>query len=157
MKSILCSIAFSLFLFWPSSQASAEESWTTEQQQVLASIESLSATTAPDGSGADAYGAILANDFNRWTIGSNVINDKQSWVDGVRGWFDEGWRVSHREQSILEILVKDEFAFTRRIVEETYLGPDGESSVSKAALAETWVLGDGGWLLYLVSVAVLDN
>ena len=53
--------------------------------------------------------------------------------------------------------MKSEFAFTRRIVEETYLGPDDDSSVSKAALAETWVRGDGGWLLYLVSVVVLDN
>ena len=157
MKKFFRFVTLSLLLLWPYSQVLAQDSWTTEQRQVLASLERLSAATAPDGTGADAYGAILAENFSRWTTGSSVINNKQSWVEGVRGWFDDGWRVADRGQNILEILVKGEFAFTRRIVEETYLGPNGESSVSKAALAEVWVRGEGVWLLFLVNVDVLDS
>ena len=48
-----------------------------------------------------------------------------------------------------------DFAFTRRIVEETYLGPDGDSTNSRAALAETWIRGDGGWLLLRVNADVM--
>jgi hypothetical protein len=120
-------------------------------------MELLSAATAPDGAGADDYAAVLSDDFSRWTTGSSVINDKQSWVAGLREWFDDGWRVSDRDQNILEVSVQGEIALTRRIVEETYLGPDGESSVSRAALAEIWVRGDGGWLLFWVNVDVLDS
>jgi hypothetical protein len=156
VKKLLCFGAVSLLLVWPS-QVSAQDSWTTEQLQVVASIERLSTATAPGGAGADGYGAVLADNFSRWTTGSDVINDKQSWVEGVREWFDDGWRVTDRNQNILEILMMGEFAFTRRVVEETYLGPDGERSVSKAALAETWVRSDGVWLLLLVNVDVLDS
>lgn len=137
--------------------ARAEGSWTTDQRQVLASMQRLSAATAPDGTGADAYGAVLVDDFSRWTTGSSVINEKQPWVEGVREWFDEGWRVTDRDQEVLEVSVKGDFASTRRIVEETYLGPNGETSVSKAALAEAWVRVDGVWLLSRVNVDVMDS
>ena len=130
----------------------AQETWTPEQLQVLAAMERLSAATAPGGGGPDAYGAVLSDDFSRWTLGSESINDKADWVAGVKEWFDDGWRVSDRKTRGLEITVTGGFAFTRRIVHETYIGPDGESTESSAALAEIWILGDAGWLLYMVNV-----
>ena len=117
----------------------------------------LSAATAPDGAGASEYGAVLAADFTRWTVGSSDISDKTSWVQGIQEWFEDGWRVSDRQTQHVEIVVRDDLAFTRRIVEETYLGPDGERSVSGAALAEVWVRGDHGWLLLRVDVHPLDS
>lgn len=132
--------------------------WSPAQQQVLAAIARLSAATAPDGGGADAYAAVLADDFSRWTVGSDKLQTKQSWVDGMREWFDIGWRVTDREQTVLEITVDDRFAFTRRIVAETYTGPRGDITNSKAALAETWVRGDGGeWLLLRVNISVMES
>jgi hypothetical protein len=123
----------------------------------LASIELLSATTAPNGTGANGYAAVLAEGFSRWTTGSNIVNSKQAWVDGVRGWFDDGWRVVDRKQDVVEILVIGEYAFTRRVVEETYQSPSGESSVSKAGLAETWIRGESAWLLLRVNADVLSG
>jgi hypothetical protein len=78
-------------------------------------------------------------------------------VAGVRGWFDDGWRVVERVQEIVEITVVGEYAFCRRIVEESYLGPDGENSVSKAALAETWIRGEGAWLLLRVNADLIGD
>lgn len=120
-------------------------------------MQRLSATTEPNGTGADAYGEVLAEDFSRWTTGSTLINYKEVWVEGVRGWFDDGWRVIDRNQTVLEITIKGDNAFTRRIVEETYRGPDDEISISKAGLAETWIRSGGNWLLLRVSADVLDN
>jgi len=148
---------FTVLLLLPVSPVSAQDSWTAEQQEVLASMELLSAATAPDGAGADDYAAILAEGFSRWTTGRGKIKDKQVWVDGVRGWFEDGWRVVDRNQEVLEVSVSGEYAFSRRIVEETYQGPDGESSVSKAGVAETWVRGAGPWLLLRVNVVVLTG
>jgi hypothetical protein len=156
MKKLIHGAGFSLLLIWPCLQVSAQDKWTSEQQEVLASIEQLSATTAPGGKGADGYGLVLSDRFSRWTTGSSVITGKQAWVEGVREWFDDGWRVSDRNQTILDISVNGEFAFTRRIVEETYLGPDGETTKSRAGLAETWIRVDSAWLLFRVNVDVLD-
>ena len=75
------------------SLASAQDSRTAEPLETLASMEILSVTTAPNGTGADGYAAVLSVGFSRWTTGSNIVNGKQAWVDGVRGWFDDGWRV----------------------------------------------------------------
>lgn len=148
----------SLFLLlWPCSQALAQDSWTEEQRGVLASIEQLSAATSPGGSGAEAYTAVLSDQFSRWTSGSSTISGKREWVEALTEWFDDGWRVTDRDQKVLEISVVGEFAFTRRIVEETYLGPGGETSVSRAALAETWNRVNGAWLLYRANVDVLDS
>ncbi len=139
--------------------ALAEPTWDPSQQAVLAAIGRLSASTAPGGGGADAYGAILADDFSRWTVGSTELNDKGSWVDGIRGWFDDGWRVVDRKSTNLEIRVVDRNAYSRRIVEETYQGPDGDRSSATAAVAEVWVNvaasgeGEGAdWRLFLVNV-----
>jgi hypothetical protein len=148
---------FMLLLLLPCSLVSAQDSWTPEQLEILASIELLSATTAPNGTGADGYAAVLAEGFSRWTTGSSIVNSKQAWVDGVRGWFDDGWRVVDREQDVVEILVIGKYAFTRRVVEETYLSPCGDSSVSKAGLAETWIRGDSVWLLLRVNADILSG
>ncbi|NIP57094.1 MAG: DUF4440 domain-containing protein, partial [Gemmatimonadetes bacterium] len=107
--------------------------------------------------GADAYGAVLADDFSRWTIGSDLVNGKEDWVEGVREWFEDGWRVSDRDTRHLEIVVRDDHAFTRRVVEETYLGPEGERSTATAALAEVWVREDGEWRLLRVDVRPVDS
>ena len=134
------------------SVANAQDSWTDEQQTVIAAVEQLSESTAPDGAGADAYGVMLADDFSRWTVGSQETQYKDSWIEGIREWFDDGWRVSKRESQFLQIDIRDRFAFTRRNVTEHYLGPDGETSSSNAALAEVWIQSDNGWLLQYVSV-----
>ena len=136
----------------------AEEAvaWDDAQLGVLAAMEQLSATTAPDGSGADGYSNMLADDFARWTIGSALINHKEAWVEGVRGWFDDGWRVQDRQSRNLEIIVRGDYAFTRRIVDETYVGPDGENSGSSAALAEVWIRENGDWVLLFVNVHPLE-
>jgi len=157
MQILAHGVVFSLLLAWPGMEAFAQASWTPDQQGVLAAIERLSAATAPGGSGADAYSAVLSDEFSRWTTGSSTVSGKQEWVDGIGEWFEDGWRVTDRDQSVLEISVFGEFAFTRRIVEEMYLGPGGETSVSRAALAETWNRVDGVWLLYRANVDVLDS
>lgn len=157
MQILALGVGSLCLLLWPCPQASAQDSWTEEQRGVLAAIERLSAATAPGGSGADAYTAVLSDEFSRWTTGSSTVSGKQEWVDGIGEWFEDGWRVTDRDQSVLEISVIGEFAFTRRIVEETYLGPGGETSVSRAALAETWNRVDGVWLLYRANVDVLDS
>ncbi len=157
MKTTWCLAVCCLTLLWAPSAGSAQESWSPAQQEVLAAIERLSASTAPGGAGADAYGAVLADDFSRWTIGSDLVNGKEDWVEGVREWFEDGWRVSDRDTRHLEIVVRDDHAFTRRVVEETYLGPEGERSTATAALAEVWVREDGEWRLLRVDVRPVDS
>jgi hypothetical protein len=117
----------------------------------------LSETTSPNGKGADYYGKFLADDFSRWTIGSQITNDKENWVAGVRQWFDDGWRVTNREQEIIENLIINNMAHIRRIVTETYSGPNGDSTLSKAAIAEIWIHSNEEWLLYRVNVYPMNN
>ena len=65
-----------------------------------------------------------------------MLTGKQEWVEGVRGWFDDGWRVSDRQAEVLEITIEGPVAYSRRVVTETYIGPDGETSPpATAALA----------------------
>ncbi len=134
-----------------------QDEWNSEQKQIIETMNLLSETTAPDGKGADAYGSYLSDDFSRWTIGSPITNNKKKWVDGVKEWFDDGWRVSERKQQNLEILIMNGIAHTRRIVIETYLGPKGDTSESKAALAEIWIKKNNKWLLYRVNVHPMTN
>ena len=127
--------------------------WSAEQREILDAIARLSASTAPGGGGADDYAAMLTEDFSRWTIGSDVMNGKQEWVEGVRGWFDDGWRVSDRQAEVLEITVEGPTAYSRRIVTETFAGPDGEATPpAPAALAEVWRRDGEGWRLQRVTV-----
>jgi ketosteroid isomerase-like protein len=127
--------------------------WSTGQREILDAIAKLSAATAPGGGGADDYAAMLTEDFSRWTIGSDVLTGKQDWVEGIRAWYDDGWRVSDRQAEVLEITVEGGTAFSRRIVSETYTGPDGETSPpTGAALAEVWRRDGEGWRLQRVTV-----
>jgi ketosteroid isomerase-like protein len=127
--------------------------WSPRQRAILDAIATLSASTAPGGGGADAYATMLTEDFSRWTIGSDVLNGKEDWVDGIRAWYDDGWRVVDRQAEVLEITVEGDTAFSRRIVSETYAAPDGETSPpTKAALAEVWRRDGEGWRLQRVTV-----
>ena len=119
-------------------------------------MDQLSETTSSIGKGADAYADYLSDDFSRWTIGSSVMNDKIKWVEGVREWFDEGWRVSEKQQQNLEILIMKDIAHTCRVVSETYIGPAGDISKSKAALAEIWIKKKNRWLLHRVNVHPIE-
>jgi len=157
MQKLVRGLGVLLLLVWPSSQASAQDSWTPDQRGVLAAVGRLSEATAPGGTGADGYGAVLSDEFSRWTTGSSKVTGKQEWVDGIGEWFEDGWRVTDRDQTVLEISVLEEFAFSRRIIEETYLGPDGDATKSRAALSEIWIRGDSGWLLLRANVDVLDS
>lgn len=134
-----------------------QDPWSSEQKQLIETMNLLSATTAPGGNGANKYASYLFDDFSRWTVGSSIINNKKKWTEGVREWFDDGWRVSERKQQNLEIRIMGDFAHTRRIVAETYLGPKGDSSESKAALAEIWIKENDTWLLYIVNVHPMKN
>jgi hypothetical protein len=125
---------------------------TVGEAGVREAMARLSASTAPEGGGPDAYAQTLAGDFARWTVGSDVINDRDAWVEGMRTWWVDGWRVSGREENLLELSTRDGFAFTRRVVTETYVGPEGESTVATAALAEVWVQEGDAWKLLLVNV-----
>ncbi len=145
-----------LFLFL-SNLVYGQDKWTNSQQEVIETMNKLSETTSIEGNGADEYGSYLSDEFSRWTIGSAITNNKTKWVEGVREWFDEGWHVSERTQQILEILIVNDFAHTRRIVTETYLGPKKETSISTAALAELWIKKDNKWLLYRVNVHPIPN
>ena len=127
--------------------------WSPQQQEILDAVAKLSASTEPGGGGADAYATMLTEDFTRWTIGSDMLNGKEDWVDGIRAWYDDGWRVSDRQTEVLEITVEGGTAFSRRIVSETYTAPDGETSPpAKAALAEVWRRDGEGWRLQRVTV-----
>jgi len=157
MKKIGFLVVFASILFLTGRFSIAQDSWPSEQSQVLEAIERLSAATAPGGKGADAYAALLAEDFSRWTVGSMTTSNKNEWVEGMREWFDEGWRVSDRENQFLEILFRNDTAYVRRIVNETYAGPNDEQSESTAALAEVWVRSTSGWLLLHVNVHPMNG
>lgn len=133
-----------------------QEKWDNEQKQIIGSMNKLSETTALKGGGAEAYGWFLSDDFSRWTIGSSTTNSKKDWVHGIREWFDDGWRVSDRKQQLIEIQMMNGLAHTRRIVSETYLGPDGTTSKSKAALNEIWIKEKDKWVLYRVNIHPME-
>ncbi|WP_394693600.1 hypothetical protein [Hyphobacterium sp.] len=118
-----------------------------ETAPVLEAIARLSESSETDGGGPDVYAGSLCPGFTRWTPGSDETSDKNSWLDGVRGWWDEGWRVSERETEWIQVTLSGKHAFVRRNVAETYTGPDGEESSSRSALVETWSLQSGGWCL----------
>lgn len=139
------------------SHAFAQERWDPRQREILSAIETLSAATRPGGGGADAYGAVLAEEFARWTMGSDVINEKTAWVAGIAEWYEQGWRVVGRQSDVLQITVLDAIAFSRRIVAESLEGPGGERSESLTALTEVWVRRDGAWLLWRVDLTPVDG
>ena len=132
--------------------------WSPRQREILDAIAKLSASTAPGGGGADDYAAMLTEDFSRWTIGRNVVTSKQDWVDGIRTWYEDGWRVSDRQAEVLEITVEGATAYSRRIVTETYTAADGETTApTRAALAEVWSRGGEGWRLRRVTAHAVEE
>ncbi|QNL21261.1 DUF4440 domain-containing protein [Hyphobacterium sp. CCMP332] len=141
-----------IFLCFYCSMIQAQEPWNSDHKEIIKTIENFSESTSVNGKGANAYASFLSEDFTRWTIGSDVINNKVMWVEGIRDWFDEGWRVSDRSQQFIEINIANGLGHVRRIVTETYLGPDGSTSSSKAALVETWKKENEQWLLYRTNV-----
>ncbi len=153
MKIAVVALIFSCF----SIITFGQDKWNSEQVKVIETMNLLSETTAPNGKGSDSYGSYLSDNFSRWTIGSSITSNKEKWVEGVKEWFDDGWRVSERSQQNLEILIMGNYAHTRRIVTETYLGPEGETSMSKAALAEIWIKENDKWLLYRVNIHPMKN
>ena len=157
MKTIFTLTTLALTLLAACTQVAAIGDELTATDRILGAMNRLSEATAPDGSGVEAYAEVLATDFSRWTVGSSKMSNKSEWLDGVREWYDDGWRVSDRQQEIQEIRITGDMAFTRRTVKETYLGPNGDQSTSKAGLAETWVRNDSHWLLWRVNVSVLKN
>lgn len=158
MRATLFSISTAtLIILGANSEARAQNTWTPEQETLLDSIERLSTSTGPDGGGPDAYRAVLADDYSRWTLGGAVINDRESWIQGMREWWEDGWRVVDREAEVSEIAVHGDIAFARRIVAETYRGPDGETTHSKAALAEVWRRDGEAWELVRVDIHVLPD
>lgn len=134
----------------------SQPEWSGKAKELIETIEKFSETTSPSGQGADAYSEFLHIDFSRWTMGSSLENDKENWVEGVREWFDDGWRVSERHQETIEMLIEKKYAHVRRIVTETYKGPKGDTSKSKAALAEIWIKHRGKWMLFRVNVQPLS-
>jgi hypothetical protein len=120
-------------------------------ESLLHAVERLSTTTSVGGGGPDHYAQSLCPEFTRWTSGSTVVNDRRDWVAGVRGWWDEGWRVSSRQTLWQDIRFENGFAFVRRNVLEQYSGPGGETSRSAAALAEVWMYESSNWCLLHVS------
>lgn len=149
---MLKKITVLIFLCGIFSIAKSQGQWTPPQEEIINVIHKFSESTSENGEGANAYAAFLSEDFSRWTIGSEIINDKAIWVEGIKEWFDEGWRVSDRNQKFIEINIADGLGHVRRIVTETYLGPDGSTSSSKAALVETWKKENEQWLLYRTNV-----
>jgi len=135
----------------------SQNNWTPAQQEIIDTMEGFSETTAPQGKGGDAYGTFLTETFSRWTLGSDKINRKAEWIESVKSWFDIGWRVTHRSSEYVEILVEKNTAFIRRVVTETYLGPEGDTSTSTAALTEIWKKTIDDWQLDRVDVIPLDS
>ena len=60
--------------------------------------------------------------------------------------------MTDRQVEYIELAINNDLAFTRRNVVETYLGPDGDSSASKAAVAEMWIKINGTWLLFRANI-----
>ena len=136
----------------------AQDDVDKDLRMLLGAIEQLSAATAPGGGGAQAYAPLLAENYSRWTLGSTVLNSKSTWVDGIHEWFSEGWRVVDRNVDNVEIKIQGDLAFARRLVEETYLGPDGSRTSSRSAIAEVWTRDEDGttWKLLRVDLHPLD-
>ena len=72
------------------------------------------------------------------------------------GWFTDGWRVTDRSTQVVGIVIQANYAFVRRNVQETYLGPEDNQSESSAALAEVWVLDGDQWKLMQANVTIID-
>jgi hypothetical protein len=142
-----------LMVFISSSTHANEINFIDEEKNIKARMWELSETMKNGGSGASGYSQVLAPNYTRWTVGSEKINDKTNWMKGIQDWFDSGWRVTESNNNILEIDVVETHAFVRRVVSETYVGPNGENEIYQTGVAEIWVKNDDYWFLFRASVA----
>lgn len=133
------------------------ENWSAEQQAIIDAIGRLGAATRPDGGGPDAYAAVLAPGYTRWTLGRDSVEDRERFIESMRGWWTEGWRVVSSKADYIEIAIHGDFATVRRIVTESYRGPQGEETASRTALSEVWVRSGDGWLALRVDTRTLDD
>ena len=131
--------------------------WDEQQQQIVHAMQQLADASDYKSASIDDYASQLCDDFTRWTIGSQAVSDKDGWVEGVSIWIARGWSVAARTAEILDIEVNGEFAFSRRIVTEAYIGPNQQSAMSTSALAETWHKDSSGWKLHRLSVHPLPT
>jgi hypothetical protein len=145
-----------IFVGIAAAMSASAQDWSNEQRDIIEAIARLSAATSPDGGGPDAYADVLAPDFTRWTMGEGPVQGREKWIEGMREWWEDGWRVVDRKTDYLEISVHGTYATLRRIVEETYRGPKGGESRSRTALAEMWVLTDDAWLLLRANAHPLE-
>ncbi len=106
-----------------------------------------------NGNGGNGYALILAPEYTRWTIESETINDRETWLQGIHDWFDSGWRIADSKNNIVEIAVHGEFAFVRRIATETYAGPNGEDQIFQSGVVEVWTKKNDKWLLLQASIS----
>ena len=144
-------ILFMTLLFTSSIQAVTDISKDVEKQIKSRMLE-LSKTMTKGGSGGKGYAQILMPNYTRWTVGSEIINNKSNWLKGINDWFDSGWRVSESKNVILEIRIIKDLVFTRRIVTETYVGPKNEKNIYKTGVIETWIKQNDNWFLLNASV-----
>ena len=77
MSNRLKHFSIAVFVFSCVSFSNGQDTFTAQQQEIVDVIQQLSKTTAPEGKGADAYGRLLTEDFSRWTIGSDKLNNKK--------------------------------------------------------------------------------
>jgi len=149
MKILLSTL---FFLISSSAQASNQE-FRSEEQAIVSQMTALSASMKKNGSGGNGYALILAPEYARWTIGSETINDRETWLQGIHDWFNGGWRIADSKNNILEITVHGEFAFVRRIATETYAGPNGEDQIFQSGVVEVWTKKNDQWLLLQASIS----
>lgn len=150
LVSVLCLLTISL-------AANAENTSDAVPTELREAMSDFSSSTLVGGKGPEVYAMYLAEDYSRWTLGNDTVIAKTQWVAGVRGWYDDGWRVMERKREDMEFTLLEDLAFARSIVQETYVGPEGDETVSTAALAEVWVKRDGRWLLFRVDATVINN
>ena len=80
MRSYITTLLFCFALI----QMHAQTDGLSDEQAINNAISKLSAATEPNGEGADAYDAILAEEFTRWTIGEEELYTKEDWIKGMK-------------------------------------------------------------------------
>ncbi len=148
---------FLLFIIPLATYSWGQEKTAKDYEGVIKAMEGLSAATASKGGGVEAYGAILAEDFTRWTIGEEKLYTKEDWLKGLKSWFDHSMRVVNRKMDYIEMDLQGDFAFTRRIVTEIHADELDKRSTYKSALSEVWVKRKGTWLLLRADVTTMKD
>lgn len=146
-------ICFAIMLLTITTAQANNQNFDSEQKAIISQMKALSSSMYKGGKGGNAYAAILAPDYTRWTSGSDLINDRANWLKGINDWFDSGWRIADSQNNILEIKIQGNLAFVRRVATETYSGPKGESQVFQSGVVEVWTKKNNTWLLLQASIS----